>query len=103
MEEENVRISNRRFWRVFIPPLARETVLQVIQAKGMVSSTEYVRCRMRYFADGAALGSRAFVDGVFAQFRDRFGPTRQSGARTMTGLASEGLFTLRKLRLAVFG
>ena len=75
----------------------------MIQAKGMVSPTEYVRCRVRYFADGAALGSRAFVDGVFAQFRDRFGPTRQSGARTMTGLASEGLFTLRKLRVAVFG
>ncbi len=47
----------------------RETVLQVIQGKGMVSPTKYVRCRVRYFADGAALGSRAFVEGVFAQFK----------------------------------
>ena len=81
----------------------REAVLKVIRAKGVVSPAEYVRCRVRYFADGAALGSREFVDGVFATFRDRFGPTRRSGARTMAGLDTEELFTLRRLRVEVFG
>ena len=81
----------------------REAVLKVIREKGLVTPSEYVRCRVRYFADGAALGSREFVNGVFTQFRDRFSARRQSGARAMTGLASDALFTLRKLREAVFG
>ena len=81
----------------------KEAVLKVIRAKGVVTPAEYVRCRVRYFADGAALGSREFVDGVFASFRDRFGPTRRSGAREMDGLDSDDLYTLRRLRVAVFG
>ena len=83
--------------------LKREAVLQVIREKGWVSPTEYVRCRVRYFADGTALGSREYVDQVFAQFRDRFGASRRTGARAMAGLATGTLFTLRKLRVSVFG
>jgi len=57
---------------------------------------------MRYFSDGAALGSRAFVDGLFEQCRGRFGQKRKSGARKMRGKAAAltrgaGLFSLRDL------
>ena len=47
-----------------------------------------LRCRVRYFTDGAVIGSRGFVDEVFARCRDRFGPSRTSGARKLRGDAS---------------
>jgi hypothetical protein len=49
-----------------------------------------VSCRVRYFADGAVIGSRAFVNGVFEKSRERFGPRRRDGARKPRG-ALEGL------------
>ena len=40
---------------------------------------------VRYFTDGAVIGSRGFVDEVFRLCRDRFGGTRKDGARKMRG------------------
>jgi hypothetical protein len=40
-----------------------------------------LRCRVRYFTDGAVIGSRGFVDEVFRMCRERFGGTRKDGAR----------------------
>jgi len=83
--------------------LKRQAVLKVLGQKGRLALADYLRCRVRYFCDGAALGSREFVEEVFGRYRDRFGPRRKSGARRMRGLAGAGLFTLRDLRLKVFG
>ena len=47
-----------------------------------------LRCRVRYFTDGAVIGSRAFVDEVFRLCRDRFGPRRKDGARKWKGSGS---------------
>ena len=44
-----------------VPP---ERVDEVIRAKGKLPLTEYLRCRVRYFVDGVAIGSKAFVEGV---------------------------------------
>ena len=44
-----------------IPP---ERVDEVIRAKGELPLTENLRCRVRYFVDGAAIGSKAFVEDV---------------------------------------
>ena len=82
--------------------LKHEEVMAVLQNKGKLSLGDYVRCRVRYFTDGAVLGSREFVDGVFRKHRKRFGPRRKDGARRMRGLASE-LYALRDLRVRVFG
>jgi hypothetical protein len=57
--------------------------------------------KVRYFTDGAAVGSRAFVDGLFEQCRERFGAKRKSGARRMRGKAAGAaglLWTARDLR-----
>ncbi len=48
--------------------------------------SKVVRCRVRYFTDGAVIGSKAFVDGVFRVSRERFGPKRKDGARKLRGL-----------------
>jgi len=83
--------------------LKRAAVLAVLKRKGRLPLAAYVRCRVRYFCDGAALGSRGFVEEVFRHYRDRFGPKRKDGARAMRGLAGGGLFALRDLQLRLFG
>ena len=69
-----------------------------------MSQAELLRCRVRYFTDGAVLGGRAFVNEVFTSFRERFGPRREDGARRLRGLdATAGLYVLRDLKVDVFG
>jgi putative transposase len=61
-------------------------------------------CRVRYFADGAVIGSRDFVNEAFAGARERFGPKRKDGARKMrgSGTAASGLlWSLRDLRKGI--
>jgi REP element-mobilizing transposase RayT len=74
-----------------------EQIRQVIAAKGRVPVEEYLRHRVRYFTDGAVIGSKAFLEEVFVKVKDRFGKNRQSGARRMRGVI-EPLFSLRDLQ-----
>jgi hypothetical protein len=63
-----------------------------------------LRHRVRYFTDGAVIGSRAFVDDVFASSRHRFTARRRDGARPMRGTAAAAagvLWSMRALRLRV--
>ena len=83
--------------------LKAQDVARVLQAKGKLPLSEYLKCRVRYFNDGAVCGSREFVEDMFRRFRNRFGPKRRSGARPMRGLADTPLFTWRDFRLRVFG
>ena len=78
-----------------------EHVRQVLNEGGELSASELLRCRVRYFTDGAVLGSRAFVEQVFHAHRGFFGAHRQSGARPMKGGDWGGLCTARDLRLEV--
>jgi hypothetical protein len=57
-----------------------------------------LRCRVRYFTDGAVIGSRQFVDEAFAGARHRFGPKRRDGARKLRGHASAAAGILWSLR-----
>lgn len=81
----------------------RRLLLRTLAEKGLLSTPEYLRCRVRYFSDGGALGSREFVESIFLRNRNRFGLHRRSGARRLKGLADRDLFSLRALRVGVFG
>ncbi len=74
-----------------------ETALQDLGVAKML------RCRIRYFTDGAVIGSRVFVNEAFASARERFGPKRRDGARKMRGAASANrtLWSLRDLRKGI--
>jgi putative transposase len=50
-----------------------------------VALGKMLRCRVRYFTDGAVIGSRSFVDEVFESARQRFRSKRKDGARKMRG------------------
>lgn len=61
-----------------------------------------VRCRVRYFTDGAAIGSKSFVEGIFRENRERFGKKRKDGARKPRGALSEmagEIWSLRDLKV----
>jgi hypothetical protein len=61
-------------------------------------------CRLRYFTDGAVIGSKAFVNEAFTSARERFGTKRKDGAKRMRGSGDPAvgvLWSLRALRLRV--
>ena len=63
-----------------------------------------LRCRVRYFTDGAVIGSKEFVNEAFASARERFGAKRKDGARAMRGSGSDAkgqLWSMRDLRVGI--
>ena len=67
--------------------------------------TKMLHCRVRYFTDGAVIGSREFVNEAFASARERFSPKRKDGARKLKGdnsaAAGGTLWSLRDLRKGI--
>ncbi|MGB0578151.1 MAG: transposase [Limisphaerales bacterium] len=90
--------SNRADKRALSPKKVR----QVLEQGGQVELGEVLRLKLRYFSDGLAFGSREFVEGVFEEFRDRFGAERRSGARKVKGVGQclGEVATLRELQKA---
>ena len=81
-----------------------EAIRRELKRHGELSVGQVLRLRVRYFTDGVVLGSRNYVNGVFAEYRDRFGPRRKTGARRLRGLGALGELTaLRDLRVDVVG
>ena len=69
-----------------------------------VAMSKMLRCKVRYFTDGAVIGSRGFVEDFFEKSRERFGPKRKDGARKMRGNgagAAGVLWSARDLRKGV--
>ena len=73
-------------------------VREVEMRGGALSRGELLRCRVRYFADGLAIGSRAFIEDVFARNRDKMKVKRERGARPTRGGVLGDWRTLRDLR-----
>jgi REP element-mobilizing transposase RayT len=82
-----------------------EAELAQLERRRDVALGKMLRYRVRYFSDGAVLGSREFVDGVFRACRERFGEKRKSGARKLRGsamAAAKGtLWSVRDLKKGI--
>ena len=89
--------------RVIRRGFQREKVAEVLASGGKLDWWQLLRCRVRYFNDGAVLGTREFVNRIFQHERHRFGPNRKTGARPLRGVESNGLCALRDLRVEVLG
>jgi len=83
------------------PGFSAEAVQAIFDADGSLPLHALLRCRVRYFTDGAVLGSKAFVEDVFQRHREWFSPKRKTGPRPMRGGQWGGLCTARRLRLEV--
>lgn len=78
--------------------IAKEEARKVLDEGGTLNLGELLRCRVRYFSDGVAIGSRGFVEGVFTEWREEFGEKRKNGARKLQESETE-IFSLRALRV----
>jgi putative transposase len=76
-----------------------EEIRRIWKTKGKLSRYQSLRLHIRYFTDGAVLGSELFVEEQFEKFRGRFGPKRKTGARTLRRLPFQELRTMRALRV----
>jgi REP element-mobilizing transposase RayT len=93
---EERRDEGGRLLRVgFSPALAQE----VIDRGGRMALPDLLRCRVRYFRDGLAFGSRGFVESVFERNRSHFSAKRKTGARRMRFCFAEGFCIARDLRV----
>jgi len=97
-----VEIKDAQNGRVVRQGVTTDEVRQVLKEKGKLSNAELVRLRVRYFSDGLVLGSKKFVESVFIEHRDKFGPKRKGGARKVRECAT-AMFSLRRLRKPAVG
>lgn len=76
----------------------------VIESGGGLPLADVLRCRVRYFADGVVLGSRAFVAMHLARYQMKTGRRQQSDVYEVPKLTDWGELTaLRPLRRSAFG
>jgi putative transposase len=81
-----------------------EELARVVASRGKLAIATVLRCRVRYFSDGAVLGSRAFVQSQLAVYQKRTGLRSRTAPRAVPQVADWGdLMTLRGLRQQGFG
>ena len=84
--------------------LAEAAVKRVKGRAGELSLPDVLRCRVRYFSAGAAIGTRVFVEQVLRENAPMFGKgRRKSGAVRMRGKGLREFYSLRNLQKDVFG
>jgi len=77
---------------------------QVLKTKGELPLTAVLRCRVRYFSDGAVLGSQAFVQKQLHLYQLHCGRRERTKPRPLPAVESlVGISTLRGLRKQAFG
>jgi REP element-mobilizing transposase RayT len=84
--------------------ISKEKADRERETDGAIPLGKMLRCRIRYFTDGAVIGSRIFVDEAFAKCRERFGSKRKSGARKLKGDAAPAsgvLWSMRDLKKGI--
>jgi REP element-mobilizing transposase RayT len=86
-----------------LPPkrkgFSKDRVEAVLKGGGKLSRADLLLCRVRWFSDGVAIGSKGFVEGVFNGCRSYFGAKRKTGARKIREDAAGTLHALRELRV----
>ena len=77
---------------------------KVIKSKGRLPLHEVLRCRVRYFSDGAVLGGHAFVQEHLSRYQKLTGKRSRTAPRPVPLVTDWGnLSTLRGLRRGAFG
>jgi hypothetical protein len=84
--------------------LSREKALQVLEKEGAVlPKATLLRCRVRYFTDGAILGSQEFIRSYVESWQLEKKRKHPPKAHLLRGADWQGLATIQGLRKGVFG
>jgi len=82
--------------------MTRQQALEVLDADGQLPKAAMLRCRVRYFTDGAILGSAEFVRGFIGAWQMEHQRKHPPKVNTMRG-DWDGLAVIHGLRKQVFG
>lgn len=86
-----------------LPEMTRERALKVLEKdKGQLARSVILRCRVRYFTDGAILGSAEFVRGFTGAWQKERGRKHTPKVNAMRGADWGGLAVIQSLRREVF-
>ena len=97
-------IFGKRAGQAGLSAVAREQALKVLeQEDALLPRATVLRCRVRYFTDGAILGSQEFVLGFVAAWQKEKGRKYPPKVHSMCGADWQGLATIQGLRQHVFG
>jgi REP element-mobilizing transposase RayT len=102
--EDRIGRDGKTVLRTVRKGMAKERAERERGTGGEISFGKMLRCRVRYFTEGAVIGSRGFVEEAFMKCRERFGPKRTTGARKLKGAAAPAdgiLWSMRDLRKGV--
>jgi len=83
--------------------LSREKIETALASGGKLTAAQALRCKIRYFCDGAVMGTADFVDKVFTDNIKAPNSHRKDGARRMKGSVWGKIRVLRNLQTRVFG
>lgn len=83
--------------------LEPQVIARVLKAGGQLSVAQALRVRVRYFTDGAVIGTQEFVEAYWRKYLKKRGSKRKSGARKMKGADWGTLRVLRDLQKDVIG
>ena len=89
--------------KAFVAAIDSQKMREVMKAGGKLPRAVLLRCRVRYFSDGAILGSKEFVKEVWQDHRQQLGQRRWRVGRALPGADWKGLTSFRDLRQEVFG
>ena len=83
--------------------ISREALEKVIAENGSLPLATVLRCRVRYFSDGAVLGGKAFVSKHLARYRRMAGYRRQKTLQPLPNITDWGdLVAMRDLGKKAF-
>ncbi|MFU8848395.1 MAG: transposase [Opitutales bacterium] len=86
-----------------LPEISREKALKILeQENAALPKATVLRCRMRYFTDGAILGSEEFVRGFVDAWQKNKGRKHAPKPKLLRGADWQGLATIQGLRHRVF-
>ena len=90
-EEERLR-----HYRRFVYEKGRIKGTESEEQKGFeLTGIDRFRYRTRYFTDSGIIGSKAFVDRLYREFKDHFTSKHEKKPKTIKGL--EGIYSLKRL------
>jgi len=97
-------IFGKRASEAGLPEVTRQRALKVLdQEDGQLPKTVLLRCRVRYFTDGAILGSAEFVCGFIGAWQMERGRKHPPKVNKMRGTDWGGLAVIQGLRRQIFG
>ena len=74
--------------------IPKEIAEKALVLEGRLTAGECLLSRLKYLSEGAAIGSKVFVDALFEKHRAEFGARRKAGSKQM-GEDLIGLYTLQ--------